>query len=164
VESMTRELSPVKVPFAGVALAVIAIYLIGLFVTSFLGKWFLGLLDKLLMRLPVLKELYKAWKHVSLTPGGGEGVFGKVCLLPDETGQMMMLGFTSGEAIDGDADTLCVFVPNSPNPVQGKLYFARREKVRMTTLSAEEAFKVLLSTGNYVPSEVAGAIRELAPD
>jgi uncharacterized membrane protein len=69
---------------------------------------------------------------------------------------MRTLGFTSGDCVPNDPTTICVFVPNSPNPIQGKLYFVAREKVQFTTLSSDEAFKLLLSTGNYVPQELAG--------
>jgi uncharacterized membrane protein len=45
----------------------------------------------------------------------------------------------------------CVFVPNSPNPITGRLYFVPAELCTFTDISVEEAFKVILSTGNYVP-------------
>src|SRR4051795_8298307 len=78
VEGVTRapiyKLLGINVPFIGVAVALALIYLLGLLVNSLLGKWLLGLVDRILLRVPVLNELYKAWKHVSVTPGGKEGV------------------------------------------------------------------------------------------
>jgi uncharacterized membrane protein len=143
------------IPLVGAVIAIAAVYLAGLFVTISLGKLLLGWFDRVLQRLPLIKPLYTAWKQVSLTPGGGEGMFAKVVLVPDETGQMRTLGFTSGDSVPNDPNTICVFVPNSPNPIQGKLYFVARDKVQFTSLSSDEAFKLLLSTGNYVPDELA---------
>src|SRR3954469_24502351 len=139
------------VPFLGVLVAIAAIYLAGLIVTSLLGRWLLTRLDRLLSRVPGLRELYKAWKQIALTPGGGEGMFAKVVLIPGESRDLRQLGFTSGEAIDGDASTICVFIPAAPNPMNGRLYFVPRDRCQFIDTTAEEAFKLILSTGNYVP-------------
>lgn len=144
-----------SIPAVGILIAIAAIYLTGLIVSASIGKWFLHLIDGALSRIPGLKTLYEAWKQVSLTPGGGEGMFARVVLVPDETGQMRMLGFTGGDCVPSDPESICVFVPGAPNPIQGKLYFIQREKVRFTPLSSEEAFKILLSTGNYMPAEMS---------
>jgi uncharacterized membrane protein len=161
VDEWTRIISErifgVSIPFVGALIAIAAIYLIGVFVTLSLGRYLLGLIDRLLGRIPLLKPLYESWKQISFTPGGGEGMFARVVLIPDETGQMRTLGFTSGQCIAGSAETLCVFVPNAPNPMQGKLYFVDRAKAHFTPLGSEEAFKLLLSTGNYCPADLVQA-------
>ena len=162
VEKTTRMLGRVfnlDVPFLGLVIAVAAIYLIGLFVTSILGRYFIGLVDRILSRVPVLRDLYTAWKHVSVTPGGKEGIFAKVVLVPDAANRARTLGFTSGEGIDGDPTTCCVFVPAAPNPMNGKLLFVKIADCLPLPISTEEAFKMILSTGNYIPAEVAAMTR-----
>jgi uncharacterized membrane protein len=160
VEDVTRaplqKLFRLNVPFLGIAVAIAVVYLLGLGVTSLVGKWLLRLLDKLLSHVPFLKDLYSAWKQVTVTPGGGEGMYAKVVLVPGE-GESLQLAFTSGECVPGDADLCCVFVPNTPNPITGRLMFVRRDCVRATTMTAEEAFKFLISTANYIPAEVGAA-------
>lgn len=163
VESITR--APLKrwfnwdTPFLGFLVAVALIYALGLLVNSLLGKWLIRVVDALLLRVPVLKELYRAWKHVSVTPGGKGGVFTKVVLVPTENGRARTLGFTSGDPLEGDPTTCCVFVPAAPNPMNGRLNFVPMADVRTLDLSPEEAFKIILSGGNYVPPEVAAATR-----
>jgi uncharacterized membrane protein len=167
VERFTRE--PVRqligwnAPFIGILLALAAIYLLGLAVGSLIGRFVLARLDRLLLRVPVLKEIYQAWKHISLTPGGKEGMYAKVVLIPGENEHTQMLGFTSGDGIPNDPDTWCVFVPGVPNPVAGRLYFVPRDKCRVLPIAAEEAFKYLLSSGNYIPPEVGLACGTAAP-
>ena len=56
-------------------------------------------------------------------PAGHEGIFAHVVLVPDESGHMRMLAFSSGKPIDGDPNTCCVYVPASPNPTSGRLFF-----------------------------------------
>jgi uncharacterized membrane protein len=153
-----RDLTGLNIPFLGVAIALALIYLLGLVVSSLVGKWLISRVDGLLLRVPVLKELYQAWKHISVTPGGAEGIFAKVALVPvgDGTG-CRTLGFTSGAAIAGDPRTCCVFIPAAPNPMNGRLVFVPIAQCRMLETTPEEAFKWILSGGNYVPEEVGRA-------
>jgi uncharacterized membrane protein len=163
IDQQTRGVSEIlvgrRIPLLGVIVAIVAIYLLGLFVTSIIGKYILRLIDRMLLRMPILRDAYKAWKHVSITPGGKEGVFAKVVLIPVENGTMRQMGFTSGEGIDGDEQTWCVFVPAAPNPVSGRLYFVPGKDCLVLDLSAEEAFKLLISGGNYVPPEIGRALQ-----
>lgn len=161
VESATRQ--PLRsigwnIPFLGVLLAVLIIYLLGLIVTSLIGKWLLGRFDALLSRLPVLNELYQAWKHISVTPGGKEGIFGQVVLVPIDGGTARTLGFTSGDPIEHDPATCCVFIPAAPNPMNGRLIFLPITSCLPVSITPEEAFKWILSGGNYVPPEVGLAL------
>jgi uncharacterized membrane protein len=145
------------VPFLGVAAALLAIYLVGILTTSLLGQFLLKIVDRILLRLPVLGQIYLAWKQIALTPGGTEGIFSKVALIPDQAGHTLLLGFTSGRPLEDQPNVICVWVPAAPNPVNGRLYFVRMEMCEMVDLSTEEAFKIILSTGNYVPQQVGAA-------
>jgi uncharacterized membrane protein len=150
-----------SIPFVGVIIAIAVIYLVGVLATISTGKLLIRAVDALLVRLPILRQFYIAWKQIAITPGGTEGVFSRVCLIPDETGATHLLGFTCGRPIENEPNTICVFVPAAPNPVNGRLYFVQREKCVMVDVSTEEAFKVVLSTGNYVPGEVGEAMRKM---
>ncbi|MCA9638720.1 MAG: DUF502 domain-containing protein [Myxococcales bacterium] len=160
VEKASREpvaaLLGINIPFIGIGVALVLIYLIGLIVSSIVGKLLLAWLDRLLLRVPVLRELYKAWKEISLTPGGREGIYGRVVLVPD--GDQMILGFTSGDAIDGDAERICVYIPDTPNPMAGHLALIERSLCIDLGIPAEEAFKMILSGGNYVPPAIGKAL------
>lgn len=162
VDKWTREplkaLVGIDIPFAGFGLAIVGIFILGIVVRSLLGRFLLAAIDWLLLKVPVLAEVYKAWKQISLTPGGSEGIYAKVVLVQLD-GEAWHLAFTSGEPIEGDPETLCVFVPQAPNPMAGRLLFVPRARTRATGLSVEDVFKFLLSGGNYVPAEVGRAAR-----
>jgi uncharacterized membrane protein len=163
VDHLTREplkeLVGIDVPFAGVGLALVGIFALGLVVRSLIGRYVLAAIDRLLLKVPVLAELYKAWKQISLTPGGSSGIYSKVVLVRLD-GDAWHLGFTSGEAIGAGTDAVCVFVPTTPNPMVGRVLFVPLSRCRPTSLAVEEVFKFLLSGGNYVPEEVAVAARD----
>jgi uncharacterized membrane protein len=141
-----------RTPFVGILLAIAIVYLLGLATTSLIGRFFLMLVDRLLQHVPVLRDVYRAWKQISLTPGGTEGMFSKVALVPGEAGRL--LAFTSGRPLPGDPTSTCVFVPNAPNPTTGRLYFVKLVECNFVEVSTEEAFKMLLSGGNYISENV----------
>jgi uncharacterized membrane protein len=153
VDSRARAILGLDVPFLGIAFALAGIYLLGLFVTSVIGKFFIGLTDRILGHLPGLRDLYRAWKQVALTDtnDGALGIFGHVVLVPDEAGRGLVIGFTSGHAVEGDPETCCVFIPASPNPTSGRLHFVPRSRCVRVSLAPQEAIKMIISGGNYVP-------------
>jgi len=158
VDSQVRALFPVRYPFLGIVVALGAIYLLGVFVTSLSGRYFLRLIDWVLTHVPGLRDLYRTWKQIAVTPDMSTGVFARVVTIPDESGRLRMLGFTSGRAIAGSTDTLCVFVPASPNPTSGRLYFVDIADCRFLDLGAQEALKFIISGGNYVPAAVGPSL------
>jgi uncharacterized membrane protein len=157
VDTKARSLFGVEYPFLGIAITLGLIYLLGLFVTSLLGQFLIGLADGVLRRVPGLKDLYRSWKQIALTTGGQEGIFAHVVLVPDESGQMRMLGFSSGKPIDGDPNTCCVFVPASPNPTSGRLFFVPLDRCLSLEMTPQSALKLIISGGNYVPAAIGAA-------
>lgn len=161
VEKLTREplqaLFGIDTPFLGVLAAVLFLYALGVVVNSLLGRILLRWLDSLLSRVPVLRDIYQAWKHITLTPGGKEGIYARVVLVPGDGEDTWMLAFTSGEAVENNPDLCCVFVPGTPNPTAGRILFVPKGRCIPLDITAESVFKTALSGGNYVPPEVGGA-------
>jgi uncharacterized membrane protein len=76
-------------------------------------------------------------------------------LVPNQMGGAQV-GFTSGRPLPGDPRSICVFLPGIPNPLSGRLVIVARDQCAPLALSMEEAFKFLLSTGNYLPPQLQG--------
>jgi len=144
-------------PFIGIILTILLVYVAGLTVTSIVGQLLISQIDRLLSRLPVLRELYRAWKQVSFTPTGSGGIFANVVLISDETGKFWMMGFSTAQPIPNDPNITAVFVPAAPNPTSGRIYFVRREHCTVLKMHADEAFKLILSGGTYVPQAIGEA-------
>jgi len=142
----------INIPGLGIVIAVVTVYLLGLFISSLLGRFFVRLLDRMLQRLPMLKEVYAAWKQINF--GHGPGIYSKVALIEDDSGRFRQLGFWSGLPLTQDSEWCCVFVPNAPNPVGGRVLFVRKTQVIETSLSVEDGFKLLLSSGGFIPTEI----------
>jgi uncharacterized membrane protein len=158
-QPITRWIFGVNIPFLGVIIALGVIYLIGMIANSLMGRFLIRTVDSVITRVPMIGQVYSSWKQIALTPGGTEGTFSKVVLLHDETGTMNWLGFTSGRVVSAPMPSYCVFVPNAPNPITGRLYFVPVEKCAILEMTVEQAFKLILSTGNYIP-ELRQALKD----
>lgn len=156
-EQSTRALAEplgYDLPGLGLAMAVVGLYLLGLCVTSFVGVLFLRLANVLLQRIPGVNMLYRAWKDVLVVPPDQHGMFHQVVLVP-MTPDSAQLGFTSGQPLPGDPDSICVLVPNLPSPLSGRLLVVRRAACLPLKMSVEEAMKYQFSTGNYLPAQLS---------
>jgi uncharacterized membrane protein len=158
VDSQVRVVFGVRYPFLGIVVALVIIYGLGVFVTSLIGRQLLHFVDWTLTHLPGVGDLYRSWKQVAVTPDMSIGVFARVVILPDETGRLRMLGFSSGKPLEGTEDTLCVFVPASPNPTSGRIFFVAQADCRFVDIGAQEALKLIISGGNYIPGPLGAAL------
>jgi uncharacterized membrane protein len=154
LDSKARALFDIRYPVLGLAVTLGGLYVLGLFITSLIGRWVLTATDVLLAHIPGLRDLYQSWKQMAFSPEGDEGIFARVVLIPDETGRMRLMGFSQRKPIDGDPETTCVFVPGSPNPTTGRLYFVPTRDCLTLDLPARAALKILVSGGNYVPEQI----------
>ena len=163
----TRLLAPPiagqRVPFLGLLVAALLVYLLGLFISTTLAKWALARLDTLLDSLPFLQHAYRAWKQVSLARGPSS-MWDHVALVRLDQSPALTLAFTSAQPLDDHPDLLCVFIPSAPAPTSGRLVFVPRHLCQILSISPDEAFKHLLSGGNYLPDGIgAAAVPLLTP-
>src|SRR4051794_28406680 len=83
VDSELRRLLPIiRYPAVGVGVALVFIYLLGVFVTSLIGRYLLKAVDWLLTHLPGLRELYRPWKQIAISPDLNPGIFARVVMIP----------------------------------------------------------------------------------
>jgi uncharacterized membrane protein len=158
IETHTKPLADVlglSFPGLGVVLAVVGVYLLGLVVTSILGKFLLYGFDRLLEHVPGFRYLYHAWKEILVVSPSRSSMFHRVVLVARANRRVGQIGFTSGEGVPGDPETMSVFLPNVP-PLSGRLKLVHKSCCLPLKISVPEAFKFLLSTGNYVPAAMEG--------
>ena len=159
LEQHTRPLAEpfgIHFPGLGILMAVAGVYLLGVLVTSVLGAIALRLADRFLVRIPGFNLLYQAWKDVLVLPPSKASIFSHVVLVPDPDRNAAQLGFICGEGLPTDSRTCCVFLPSVPNPLSGELHLVGRETCVPLAVSVQEAFKFLLSNGNYLPAGLRG--------
>jgi uncharacterized membrane protein len=133
-------------PGLGLVLAVAAIYAVGLFVTTFLGRWLWRRADRLLESLPLLGTLYQSLKEVlGYDTARGRFFEGVVAVRAVEGYEIgLITGTTNGP--DGQPHAI-VFVPSSPNPTNGRLLLVPADRLQRLELRASDALRGLVSMG-----------------
>ncbi|HEB12287.1 MAG TPA: DUF502 domain-containing protein [Actinobacteria bacterium] len=141
-----------KIPFYfpgfGLLTAVISIYLVGLIVTNFIGKWIWKRVDKILNRLPALGRIYQTLKQILGYGEGEDAIFHEVVLVPSTDQQSEELGLVTNKMSDDQGHTnLIIFVPGAPSPTSGRLIVMRQDSVKRLAVPVNEAIKALVSMG-----------------
>ena len=139
---------PFYFPGAGLLAAFIVIYLIGLAVTTFVGKWIWNRVDRILDKLPALGSLYKTLKQILGYGEGKDAIFHEAVLIPSKDYQSEELGLVTNKITDDEGNTkLVIFIPGVPNPTSGRLVVMDRELVKPLAMPVNETLKALVSMG-----------------
>lgn len=148
-ERSLSPLIPVRYYFPGLGLltVIVLLYLLGLTLTTFIGKWFWHILDKALSRFPGLGMLYRTLKQILGFESGEGALFERVVLVPDEGTGGTEIGLVTAIESTQQSRQLVVFIPHSPNPAQGRLLRVPEDKVLKTDLSVDKALRALFSLG-----------------
>lgn len=148
-EKSLSPLVPAKFYFPGLGLlsVIILLYLLGLTLTSVLGRWLWNWLDAALSRIPGAGVVYKTLKQILGFDAGAGSLFQRVVLVPDQGTGGAEIGLVTAREGNGDAERLIVFIPNSPNPAQGRLLRLPASRVIATDWSVDKALKGLFSLG-----------------
>ncbi len=150
------------VPGMGLAVVALGVYLIGLVVTSFLGRWIWARIDALLDALPAIGRLYKTLKQILGYGEGEDALFREVVALPGRAPGTEELGLVTNRLTDASGrEVLAVFLPGAPNPTMGRLVYVAPEVVRKTERSVSDTLGTLLALGG---SDGAAAADGAAPD
>lgn len=129
----------------GLLATVVLIYVVGLVITSFLGRWLWSLVDRVLDRLPLLGSLYQTLKQVLGYGEGPDAVFRRAVRVHGRDLPGYEVGLVTAERpAEGE---LTVFVPTAPNPSSGRLLVMKEEDVEPLDIPVTDVLKFLVSIG-----------------
>jgi len=135
-------------PGLGLVATATGIYLIGLTVSTFIGRWLWKRVDLLFDSLPALGRLYQTLKQIVGYGEGKDALFQQVVLVPNGDGEGSELGLVTNEMTDeSGVSQYVVFVPDAPNPTQGRLVVIQQSAVKPLNVPVSDVFKTLLSVG-----------------
>lgn len=146
------------VPGMGIITLVFLILIVGFFTSNFIGKKIISIWEGLMVRVPLVKNIYLAFKHVVDTVSlQGKEQFSRVVLVefPREGVYSLafVTGITRGEVQDLTNEKMInVYVPTTPNPTSGYFLFMPESKIIPLSMSVEDAMKMVISGGLYTPS------------
>ncbi len=133
----------------GLLLVAVTVYLIGLLVSTFIGRWIWKSIDRLLDQLPIIGGLHQTLKQILGYGEGPDAIFRRVVLIPSRDLDGDEIGLVTNETDqEGAGKRLTVFVPSAPTPTTGRLVLVDADKVRPIEMSVSEALKTLVSVGS----------------
>ena len=152
---VSRILSEKYVTGMGLLATILLVYLTGVIVSNFVGRKLIGVGEKVLNRIPLVRDVYAPVRQLVQMVLGPEhsNKFKRVVAIESPNRSMRIIGFVTGEMYeDGNSVPLTsVFVPTSPNPTTGVLLFCNSDILRETNLKPETAMKMLVSGGVVAP-------------
>ena len=135
----------------GLIIAAVLVYLVGLVVTNFIGRWIWNFVDRLIDRLPILGNLYQTFKQILGYGEGPSALFQRVVFVPARDTQGVAIGLVTNEkpfeSDESKSNLIAVFLPTAPSPAGGRLIFVERDLVHDAKISVNEALKSLVSIG-----------------
>jgi uncharacterized membrane protein len=149
--------SDYRLGWIGFILAFVAIYVIGRFVASFIGRGVWATIEQALTRTPFIRQIYPSAKQVTDFLLHQHKVdFSRVVAIEYPRKGVWSIGLVTGSGMRTlheklASDLLTVFIPSSPTPVTGYTITVHRDEVIDLPLSIDEAFRFTVSGGVLVP-------------
>lgn len=134
----------------------VGLYFIGLVTSMVVGRQLLGLMERILARLPLVQTIYGATKRLLETlrepPVSGQ----RVVLISFPSPEMKAVGFVTKVMRDPDTgrQLAAVYVPTSPNPTSGYIEIVPLDDVVQTDWTMEEAMSFVMTGGTNAPDIV----------
>lgn len=145
------------IPGFGVVFAVAGLTLLGALAANILGRTFLQFGERLVGRVPFVREVYGLLKQVIETVfTSNHKAFKEVVMLQYPRPGLWTVGFLTAPARGELAEQLSaehvgVFVPGVPNPTAGFVVWVERSEITVLKMTVEEGLKLLLSAGIVTP-------------
>ena len=146
------------IPGLGILTEIVIIFLVGVLATNVLGSRILHWFQTLLMRAPVVKNIYPTIKQLveAFHPSSGSS-FKKVVLVEYPKGGTLAIGFLTSEVtLKGTAHAqrlVSVYLPTN-NLYLGNVALFKEEDLIVTDFTIEEGLKIVLSGGTTFPSTI----------
>ncbi|MCU0857064.1 MAG: DUF502 domain-containing protein [Pontiellaceae bacterium] len=152
-----RELPDVVLLILSTFVALLMIYLVGMFTTHLIGLRLIQMGERLMMKLPIVRSVYSASKQVMDTfSNSTKAAFSATVLVSFPHPGARAIGFVTGTILDPDGRTLYrIFVATTPNPTSGFLLLLPKEEVAFTDISVEDGIKMIVSGGMLAPENYA---------
>lgn len=147
-------------PGVGVLLTLVGLYLVGLLVASVFGRRLVDFGHALAGSIPVVRPIYRLTKEAVDTFSAFQGErYTQVVFLDWPRPGVRSLGLVTGQMRDAHGKPmLAVYIPTVPNPTSGMLAVVPAAETVPTTLTVEEALKIVVTGGILMPHLLAGPL------
>jgi len=141
------------VPGMGIALGVVAIFILGVLLRLWLFRKAVDLVDAVFDRVPLVKSIYSAVKDLTkLFRGSGADQGKRVVMVDMPGGAGALIGFVTRDQFDdtpdgiGERGQVAVYLPMSYQ-LGGYMIVVDQERVRSVDMPVEDALRFALTAG-----------------
>lgn len=140
------------VPGLGIVVGVLFVLLVGWLARAYAGKWMVQGVERAFLRLPIAREIYSTVKAVMDAFSGQHMALGRVALVEYPRPGLYSVGFVTGPGL-GEAsarlgeETVCVFIPTTPNPTSGWMVVVPRSQVVLADMTPQEGMRLVILAG-----------------
>jgi len=140
--------------------AVIIVFLAGVISTNVFGKWTIGVMDKLFLKIPVFKGIYTGLKQLAtaFSPDNSSS-FKKFVIVEYPRSGSFAFGFLTKECTlrskkdDQETCLTAVYIPTN-NLYLGEVILFKDQDVFSTDIPIEEGIKIIMSGGIATPPRI----------
>ena len=142
----------------GLLLAILLFLCTGFLTRYLVGRKIIATGEMLVGKIPLISRVYLAVQQIRDVFVNREGaVFQQVVLLEYPRKGITAVGFVTSDeqgVVQQTAERTmsAVFVPTTPNPTSGFLLYLPAEELTPLDLSVEDAMKLIVSGGAYIPA------------
>jgi len=150
---------PFAVPGLGLLILILGLTLVGALTAGFMGRIWVRFSERMLARMPVIRNIYSAVKQIFETVLADQSsAFREAVLIEYPRRGMWAIGFITGRTkgeVQNITEDECinVFLPTTPNPTSGFLLFVPKPDIIPLSMSVEEAIKMVISGGIITPPD-----------
>ncbi|MFH1679450.1 MAG: DUF502 domain-containing protein [Candidatus Eisenbacteria bacterium] len=156
-----------QIPGLGLAATLLLIFGAGILATNFLGRWLIGVGERIFGSVPLVRNIYNAAReivHALATPREKQP-FKEVVLVEYPRRGAYAYAFVTAysrlRSADGGEERVAhVMVPSTPIPTTGWILVVPVGELIYLDLSVDAALRALLSAGAAVPPELRRKVPE----
>ena len=148
---------------AGFLISLVGVCIVGAIFASVVGKTLWRIIEKFILKTPLLKAVYPHIKQVTdffLTQPEDARAFSRVVAVQYPMQGIWSVGMVTGTGLKKvvdkvGAEMLSIFIPTSPTPFTGFVIMVAKEQTIDLDISIEEALKFTVSGGVIAPGAQA---------
>ncbi|HZZ73545.1 MAG TPA: DUF502 domain-containing protein [Pirellulales bacterium] len=136
----------------------VVLYLVGRFFAVGIGRVTWGLVEKIIHRVPLVRNVYSSVKQVTdFMVSDNEYEFNRIVAVEYPRAGMWTIAFVTGEGLldvqtAAGEQLLAVLIPTNPTPITGYTALVRRSEVIDLNLTIDQACQYIISCGVVVPA------------
>jgi uncharacterized membrane protein len=145
----------VHIPGLGFIVSMLLLFGIGFMATNVLGRRLLEGAERLLLRVPLVATIYAVVKQVidSFRAFNNASNFKRVVYIEYPSEGCRLIALVTGQFYDPalGQEMTAVVIPTAPNPLTGLVVLVESSKLIESSLTIEEATKLIVSAGLVAP-------------